>query len=56
MWNLWYWIYDNRINYGIRFMVMDLSEAYDSLPNDLLVAKFEACGIDKYGLILKHNT
>ena len=34
---------------------MDLSKAYDSLPHDLLVAKFEAYGIDKNGLNLIHN-
>ena len=28
---------------------MNLSEAYDSQPNDYLVAKFEAYGIDKNG-------
>ena len=33
---------------------MDLSKAYDCLPHDLLVAKFEACGIDKTGLNLIH--
>ena len=34
---------------------MDLSKAYDSLPHDFLVAKFEAYGIDKNGLNLIHN-
>ena len=33
---------------------MDLSKAYDSLPPYLLVAKFEAYGIDKNGLNLIH--
>ena len=35
-------------------MLMDLSKAYDTLPHDLLVAKFEAYGIDKNGLNLIH--
>ena len=34
---------------------MDLSKAYDPLPQDLLVAKFEAYGIDKNGLNLVHE-
>ena len=34
---------------------MDLSKTHDSLPHDLLVAKFEAYGIDKNGLNLMHN-
>ena len=34
---------------------MDLSKAHDSLPHDLLGAKFEVYGIDKYGLNLIHN-
>ena len=34
---------------------MDLSKAYDTLPHDLLVAKFEVYGIDKNGLNLIHN-
>ena len=34
--------------------LMDLSKAYDSLPPYLLVAKFEAYGIDKNGLNLIH--
>ena len=25
---------------------MDLSKAYDCLPNDVIIAKFEACGFD----------
>ena len=36
-------------------ILMDLSKAYDCLPHDLLVAKFEAHGIDKTGLHLLHN-
>ena len=36
-------------------MLMDFSKAYDTLPHDLLVAKFEAYGIDKNGLNLIHN-
>ena len=34
---------------------MDLSKAYDCLPHDLLVAKFEAHGIDKTGLSLIYD-
>ena len=34
---------------------MDLSKAYDCLPRDLFVSKFEAYGIDKTGLNLIHN-
>ena len=34
---------------------MNLSKACDSLPHDILVAKFEAYGIDKNGLNLIHN-
>ena len=36
-------------------ILMDLSKAYDCLPHDLLVAKFEAYGIDKTGLNLIHD-
>ena len=36
-------------------MLMDLSKFYDSLPHDLLVAKFEVYGTDKNGLNLIHN-
>ena len=36
-------------------ILMDLSKAYDSLPHDLLVAKFDAYDIDKNGLNLIHN-
>ena len=39
----------------VRTILMDLSKAYDTLPNDLLVAKFEVCSIDKIGLNLIHN-
>ena len=36
-------------------ILMDLPKAYDCLPHDLLVAKFEAYGSDKTGLNLIHN-
>ena len=34
---------------------MDLSKAYDCLPHDLLIAKFEAYDIGKSGLNLLLN-
>ena len=36
-------------------ILMDLSKAYDCLPHELLVAKFEAYGIDKNGLTLIYD-
>ena len=39
----------------VATVLMDLFKAYDCLPHDLLVAKFEAYGIDKTGLNLIHN-
>ena len=36
-------------------VLMGLSKAYDCLPHDPLVAKFEAYGINKTGLSLIHN-
>ena len=36
-------------------ILMDLSKACDTLPHDLLAAKFEAYGIDKNGLNLINN-
>ena len=32
--------------------LMDLSKAYDCLPHDLLIAKLDACGLDKPSLNL----
>ena len=39
----------------VETKLMDLSKAYDTLPHDLLVAKFEAYCTDKNGLNLIHN-
>ena len=39
----------------VGIILMDLSKAYDSLPHDLLVARFETYGIDKNGLNLIYN-
>ena len=36
-------------------ILIDLSKACDSLPHDLLVAKFEACDIDENELSLIHK-
>ena len=36
----------------VRTMLMDLSKAYDCLPYDLIIAKFEAYGLNKYSLSL----
>ena len=36
----------------IGTILMDLSKAYDCPPHDLIVAKFEAYGLDKTGLNL----
>ena len=36
-------------------ILMNLSKTYNCLPHDLLVAKFEAYGIDKTGLNLIHK-
>ena len=33
-------------------ILMDISVAYDSLPPDLITAKFEACGLSKSSLSL----
>ena len=34
---------------------MDLWKAYDCLPHDLIIAKFEAYGFDNIGLKLFHS-
>ena len=34
---------------------MDLSKAYDYLPHDLIIAKFEAYGFDNVNLKLLHS-
>ena len=39
----------------VGLILMDLYKIYDFLPQDPLVAKFEAYGIDKTGLRLTHN-
>ena len=39
----------------VGLILMDLYKIYDFLPQDPLVAKFEAYGIDKTGLSLMHN-
>ena len=39
----------------VSTVLMDLSKAYDCLPHDLLVGKFEAYGIDKTGLSLIYD-
>ena len=36
----------------VETILMDLSEAYDCLPHDLMIAKIEAYGISKEGLQL----
>ena len=36
-------------------VLMDLSKAYDCLPHDLIIAKFEAYGFDNTSLRLFHN-
>ena len=42
----------NLLSGFVGTVLMDLSKAYDCLPHDHLVAKFEAYGIDKNGLSL----
>ena len=39
----------------VGIILTDLPTAYDPLPHDRLVAKFETYGIDKNGLNLTHN-
>ena len=36
-------------------VLMDLSKAYDCLPHDLIISKFEACGFDNISLKLFHS-
>ena len=36
-------------------VLMDLSKAYDCIPHDLIIAKFEAYGFDNICLKLFHN-
>ena len=36
----------------VATVLMDLSKAYDCIPNDLLIAKLSAYGIDSVGLLL----
>ena len=39
----------------VSTILMNFSKTYNCLPHDLLVAKFEAYGIDKTGLTLIHK-
>ena len=36
-------------------VLMDLSKAYDCLPRDLIIAKFEAYGFENFSLKLFHS-
>ena len=49
------WREELDISGSVGTILMDVSKAYDCLPHELLVPKFEVYGLNKTGLNLVHN-
>ena len=49
------WQEELGISGSVGTILMDVSKAYDCLPHELLVPKFEAYGLSKTDLNLVHN-